>query len=378
VTPQKPPFPWFGGKSRAATLVWDRLGDVRNYIEPFFGSGAILFARPTEARTETINDKDRFVANFWRAVQAAPEAVAVAADWPVSETDLEARHAWLVSEGAARLAALMADPDGFDARIAGWWVWGQCAWIGSGWCSGEGPWTVQGGQWTKRNAGKGVNRKLPHLGNAGKGVNRKLPHLGDAGKGVNRQLPHLGDAGKGVNRQLPHLRNAGQGVNRQLPHLRNAGQGADARHRAHLIGYMQALAARLRYTRVACGDWRRVLTPSVTYRHGLTGVVLDPPYGVGEMDYSAGGNRSRLTDAVRDWAIEHGDDPKIRIALCGYDGQHEMPDGWTVSGWRAAGGYSSTAAADTQGKANRHRERIWFSPHCLAVPELCRRELVTV
>lgn len=28
------PFPWFGGKSRAAPLVWEALGDVRNYVSP--------------------------------------------------------------------------------------------------------------------------------------------------------------------------------------------------------------------------------------------------------------------------------------------------------------------------------------------------------
>jgi hypothetical protein len=28
----------------------------------------------------------------------------------------------------------MSDPDFFDPKVAGWWVWGQCLWIGSGWC----------------------------------------------------------------------------------------------------------------------------------------------------------------------------------------------------------------------------------------------------
>jgi DNA adenine methylase len=51
------PRPWFGGKSRAADLVWSRLGDVPNYVEPFFGSGAILLARPHEPRIETVNDR---------------------------------------------------------------------------------------------------------------------------------------------------------------------------------------------------------------------------------------------------------------------------------------------------------------------------------
>lgn len=38
----KAPFPWFGGKSRAAHLVWERFGAVGNYVEPFAGSLAVL------------------------------------------------------------------------------------------------------------------------------------------------------------------------------------------------------------------------------------------------------------------------------------------------------------------------------------------------
>ena len=34
----KSPFPWFGGKSKVAEIVWERFGDVQNYVEPFFGS----------------------------------------------------------------------------------------------------------------------------------------------------------------------------------------------------------------------------------------------------------------------------------------------------------------------------------------------------
>jgi DNA adenine methylase len=326
----KAPFPYFGGKSRAADAIWARFGDVDNFVEPFAGSLAVLLARPHPPQLETVNDKCRYLANFWRAVQADPEAVAEAADWPVNETDLEARHFWLISEGSARLEALMATAEGYDARIAGWWVWGQCAWIGSGWCSGEGPWRVnENGEWALRNAGQGINRQLPHLGNAGQGINRQLPHLGDAGKGVNRKLPHLGDAGKGV------------------------------------LAYLLQLCDRLRRVRVACGDWSRVLTPSVTFRHGMTGILLDPPYGEGEVDYAAGGNRTGIAAEVRAWAIENGDNPGLRIALCGYGGQHDMPDSWEVHEWKAAGGYSSTAGEETQGQLNRHRERVWFSPHCL-------------
>lgn len=307
--PLKSPFPYFGGKSRAASLIWDAFGDVPNYVEPFAGSLAVLLARPHPPRIETVNDKDRFVANFWRAVQTDADAVAAAASYPVIEVDIEARHAWLVTEGARRLETLMADPESFDAKIAGWWVYGACAWIGSGWCIGEGPWVVGENGWELRNAGKGVNRQLPHLGNAGKGVNRKLQDVRD---------------------------------------------------------YLGQIQDRLRDVRVACGDWRRVLSPSVTFKHGITAILLDPPYGEGEVDYAAGGNRiGAIAGDVREWAIANGGNPELRIALCGYDGQFEMPGNWRVEHWKARGGYSSTATEETQGKLNRHRERIWFSPHCI-------------
>ena len=61
--PLKSPFPWFGGKSKVAKIVWDRFGEVPNYVEPFFGSGAVLLNRPHKAGTESINDLDCMVAN---------------------------------------------------------------------------------------------------------------------------------------------------------------------------------------------------------------------------------------------------------------------------------------------------------------------------
>ena len=94
----KAPFPWFGGKSKVAHLVWDRFGNVPNYCEPFFGSGAVLLSRPHEPKVETINDRDCFISNFWRAVQKAPEEVAHHADWPVNEADQHARHLWLIQQ----------------------------------------------------------------------------------------------------------------------------------------------------------------------------------------------------------------------------------------------------------------------------------------
>ena len=191
----KAPFPWFGGKRRVSADVWERFGDVKNYVEPFAGSLAVLLGRPTEPKTETVNDLDCYLANFWRALKNEPETVASWADWPVNEADLLARHKWLISQNGFR-ECMKINPDFYDAKIAGWWVWGQCAWIGQGWCHAE-------------------SQKLPHLGNAGRGIEP----------------------------------------------------------------YFAAISERLRGVRVACGDWKRVLGDSVTVKHGVTGVFLDPPYG---------------------------------------------------------------------------------------------------
>lgn len=131
----KSPYPYFGGKSKVAAEVWSRFGNVRTYVEPFFGSGAMLLARPTPfIGLETVNDKDHFIANFWRALKADPEGLAEACEWPINETDLHARHLWLVSEGAERIKKCYDDSEHFDLKVAAWWVWGISQWIATGWC----------------------------------------------------------------------------------------------------------------------------------------------------------------------------------------------------------------------------------------------------
>ena len=62
---------------------------------------------------------------------------------------------------------------------------------------------------------------------------------------------------------------------------------------------------------------------------GLTGVFLDPPYAVEDLAQDVYGEESRdVAHAVREWAIANGRQPDLRIALCGYDGEHAMPDSW--------------------------------------------------
>jgi DNA adenine methylase len=182
-TPLKAPWPYFGGKSRAASLVWERLGDVRNYVEPFCGTAAVLLRRPHAGQVETVNDASSQICNFWRAVQRDPEAVAAHADHPVNEVDLHARHKWLVYSRKARaaLARVKVDPDYYNAKVAGWWAWGACCWIGSGWCDhpeweGRGS-ALSGGGGTGRGVNAGLNRIVPPPGvHVGK-LTRKLPEV---------------------------------------------------------------------------------------------------------------------------------------------------------------------------------------------------------
>jgi len=317
------PFPWFGGKRRVAKDAWARFGAVNNYVEPFFGSGACLLGRPDPQGNETINDLDGYVANFWRATKLSPDAVAEYADNPVNENDLHARHVWLLQQRESLRPSLEGDPEYHDAKIAGWWAWGLSCWIGSGFCSGNGPWWVND----------------------------------------DRKLVHLGSNGQGVNRQLVQLRNNGQGVNRKLVHLGDNGQTESLNSR--LVPWFRALAERLKRTRVCSGDWSRVLGPSVTFGHGMTAVFLDPPYA-DTADRCA--NLYRVDDLsvahdVRAWAIENGKRPDMRIALCGYEGEHEMPREWETLNWSAGAGYGAQAAEQS---GNGKRERIWFSPACLS------------
>jgi len=353
--PLKSPYPWHGGKSRVADVVWRAFGDVPNYSEPFFGSGAVLLGRRVPGKIETINDLDCYVANFQRAIQADPGGVAEWADAQVNEADLHARHLWLVNQQDFR-ASMVADPNFYDVKIAGWWVWGICQWIGTGWCAAATS--------AARRRVDGCASEDPAL-DISKTVPQQIPHLGDAWMGVHRKIPHLGDAGRGP--ESP-----------RLPSLGHSGRGTHSPEHRPLYEWFSALSDRLRRVRVACGDWSRIVTGAVLglsnsrQNMGMTpcGVFLDPPYPDGAVDYNAG-DRSTWHE-VREWAIENGDNPCLRIALCGYEGI-EMPASWRVHAWKAKGGYGSQRKDGVN--ENPNRERIWFSKHCRDVdqPDLFSR-----
>lgn len=289
-----PPYWWFGAKSRIMPLIWEALGDVPNFVDPFFGSGSSICSRPhwpfDGKRVETVNDLDGYVANFWRSVQQAPDSVAEGAEWPINEIDLQARHWGIYDWNKENVDRLRRDESYYDSKIAGWWVWGLSCWFGRGWGT------------------------TPHY--------NKMPNLGRA-KGVIK---------------------TGVDVNT----------------------WMIRLQERFRYVRVCCGDWKRVLGYTPTCMHGLTGILLDPPYSHSERDGNLYNEDHDIAGDVREWCLENGANPLLRIVLCGYMGEgHELLSnkGWREVAWKAHGGFAHMH--EGRGRENRHRERLWFSPHCL-------------
>lgn len=388
----------YGRRHRAVGLV----------KKEFLGEQTVI-AIETDCKTfiaEGLASHNCYLSNFWRALQHDPDGVAHYADWPVNEADLHARHRWLVETARVTAEKVMTDPDFYDTKIAGWWVWGQCLWIGSGWCQ-KPEWTgrVNGGRAARGilteqygRAGYGVDQKRrPQLSTANALLSQRTaatrggenpheqhnrPHVTDdrgvigtnpANHNKRPKMRERGDDGVAYRRWQGGGAGGGSGVHspslsKQKPAL-NGDAGASG-HGIHasafdlktvgLYAYMNELAARLRRVRVCCGDWKRVLTPSVTTYIGTCGVFLDPPYAhdLRERCYSEDHD---ISAEVREWALANGDNPEMRIALCGYEGEHQMPDSWECVPWKAHGGYSRSE----RGVANRARERIWFSPHCI-------------
>ena len=307
----KSPFPYFGGKSKVANLVWDKLGDVKQYIEPFFGSGAVLFRRP-ESRVkgkiyEIVNDANGYVSNVWRSLKQYPDKVAEWCDYPVNHADLSARRRYMLSKKDELLEKLIADYEYCDPQLAGIWIWGMSCWIGGGFDSG--------------NLNEKICNRPDLVNNHGCFSIGKIPHIAHDRGIINQEI----------------------------------------------YKWFEQIADRLRYVKVVCGDWTKVCGGNWQTDKKPCGMFFDPPYGVKDRSLNCYGDFDTATVAndVRKWCAERGDNPDLRIVLAGYEEHMELVDdyGWTCENWHTGGGYANIGKS--RGKDNAKREYLYYSPYCL-------------
>ena len=95
-----------GAKWRLAPWIIEHLPPHESYVEPYFGSGAVFFAK-SPARIETINDIDGAVVNFFRVCREQPDALSDAlrlTPWARLERDEAYTPAGDAVEDARRFA----------------------------------------------------------------------------------------------------------------------------------------------------------------------------------------------------------------------------------------------------------------------------------
>lgn len=290
------PFPYFGGKRNAAPIVWGLFGDVDHYVEPFCGSCAMLLARPQSHRRKVETVNDAD-GMLVNVWRAIRNAPEeVAKECAIPVMEIEL-HARLAKVKSQITPDFVSWMEGDEKHFDAKLAadWLYCTCASIGTCMND------DGPWRVIDG---------HLINT-------------------RQLPHLGDMGRGCENKESLIRQ-----------------------------YLQALAYRLERVRICCGDWKRVIkSPAVLFAdQKAAGVFLDPPYSVSADLYVDGKD---MTAEVREWCKAAGDNPNVKIALCGFevDGHDELLNrGWhKIEGKAGGSGYNKN-------KADHKRERIYLSP----------------
>jgi len=314
----KPLFQWFGAKARVASVVWTRLGDVDHYVEPFFGSGAVYFLAPKKHKKATINDVDCYIVNFFRTLKNEPFRLAKEVMYcSVAQAEMRARHYELTAKRSLITSKIQGDPEYYNLKYAAWWVYTLSAWIAGHFTENKGVWTSINGFWCFDDKGIGeyhVYNQAPQLTSR----NGIVKYFNES------YIENVIDIYK------------------------------------MMLDYRDMLVP----ARIICSDWKDAVRDAILRNDKSVGIFLDPPYDQRLLEEALYIKHGTVSSEVRDWAVENGN--KYRIALCGYEGEHEMPPDWEVYAWTATGGYSNMGGRNT----NRFRERIWFSPQCIKVKEI--------
>jgi len=288
-------FPYIGGKYTVAPEINRRFDAIDTRIDAFTGSSSWILASPP-VKYEIVNDLDGYVVNYLRAVKYAPDEVARHLDFPRAELELIAYHHYTRDRLPELVARLGGDPDYYDPILAARWAY-VMAYSLMHEHKHAGGWLVRDGRLVyERGAGRV--------------------------RGSMTSRPHI----------LARL------------------------VKEHRVSeYVVALSERLRDVQVWWNDFE-VVVSKARYHLGVVGILLDPPYPRHLRDFNYNTDGEDIWYRAARWAVANGDNPRLRIAVCGYndaDSDALFPSEWRRFVWRRVG----------VGR-NKDRECIWFSPHC--------------
>ncbi len=124
MTPVRPPFAYYGGKTTLAPRIAELLPPHEHYVEPFAGSLAVLLAKKP-SRAETVNDLDGDLMTFWRVLRDQPEELErVCALTPHSRAELALAASLDVEdevERARRVFVRLTQSRSHSMKQTGWW-----------------------------------------------------------------------------------------------------------------------------------------------------------------------------------------------------------------------------------------------------------------
>jgi site-specific DNA-adenine methylase len=289
-------FPYVGGKYLVAPKINRRFGEIDTRIDAFTGSSSWILASPP-VKYEIVNDLDGYVVNYLRAVKYAPDEIARHLDFPRAELELIAYHHYTRDKFTELVARLGGDPEYYDPVIAARWayVMAHCVMYEH---KRAGGWLVRDGRLVYE---RGAGRR----------------------RGSMASTPQL----------LAQL------------------------VKEHRVSeYVAALSERLRNVWVMWNDFEVVVGKANRHDLGVVGILLDPPYPRHLRDFDYDTDSEDIWHRAARWAIANGDNPKYRIAVCGYNDAESdalFPPSWSRLFWRRFG----------LGR-NKDKECVWFSPHC--------------
>lgn len=121
--PLKPPFPYYGGKTRIAAEIVEYFPEHTHYIEPFAGALSVLFAKP-KSLIETVNDLNGDIVNFFAVLRDRREDLERACTLTPHSRDehAKARDLDVVDpvERARRTFVLLSQGRNASLRKTGW------------------------------------------------------------------------------------------------------------------------------------------------------------------------------------------------------------------------------------------------------------------